>query len=199
MKLPRNGLWSSGAALRAGCRVPDLSLEPCDLHGAWPAMRGTAAPEHGGTGRGDEEAHISASPDGLRGRFGVLKAARIKWLGLLMSASLRRRTDCSAAPTEQTANRLALFPTLTPRRQTARRNRTVCRVAWRPRVRINGVLCAANWAANPRKVISERQRSARARGGRPRANKAASCPLCARKLRYVSPIERATRQRTCSC
>ena len=34
MKLPRNGLWSSWAVLRAGCRVPDLSLEPCNLHGA---------------------------------------------------------------------------------------------------------------------------------------------------------------------
>jgi hypothetical protein len=54
VKLPRDGLWSSWAALRARCCVPDLSLKLCDLHGARPAVRGTAAPEHGGTGRGDE-------------------------------------------------------------------------------------------------------------------------------------------------
>jgi hypothetical protein len=33
----------------------------------------------------------------LRGKFGALRAACIKWLGLLMSASLRRRRDGSAA------------------------------------------------------------------------------------------------------
>ena len=32
MKQPLNGLWGGGAALRAECRVPDLSLELRDLH-----------------------------------------------------------------------------------------------------------------------------------------------------------------------
>ena len=63
MKQPPNRLWSGGAALRARCRVPDLSLELRDLHGARAAMRSAAPAEHGSTGRGDEEAHISAPPD----------------------------------------------------------------------------------------------------------------------------------------
>ena len=65
MKQPPNGLWGGGAALRAGSRVPDLSLELRDLHGARAAIRSVAAAEHAGTGRGDDKAHISAPPDGL--------------------------------------------------------------------------------------------------------------------------------------
>jgi hypothetical protein len=88
MKLPGNGLWGGGAALRAGCCVPDLSPKPCDLHGARPAMRGTAAPEHGSTGRSDEEAHISAPPDGLtryiwRVESCAYQMARVAHVGLL--------------------------------------------------------------------------------------------------------------------
>src|SRR5438128_802511 len=79
----------------------------------------------------------------LRRRFGVLKAALIKWLGLLMSASLRRRTDGSAALTQQTANRLALFPTLTPPRQTS----LVCATAsWAsPRTFAENSIGMSNW------------------------------------------------------
>jgi len=71
MKQPLNGLWGGGAALRAGSRVPDLSLELRDLQVARAAMRSAAAAEHGDTGRGDEEAHISAPPDGLTRRIRV--------------------------------------------------------------------------------------------------------------------------------
>ena len=62
MKQPLNGLWGGGAALRAGSRVPDLSLELRDLKVARAATRSAAPAEHGGTGRGDEEAYISAPP-----------------------------------------------------------------------------------------------------------------------------------------
>ena len=62
MKQPLNGLWCGGAALRAGSRVPDLSLELRDLKVARAATRRAAPAEHGGTDRGDEEAHISAPP-----------------------------------------------------------------------------------------------------------------------------------------
>ena len=65
MKQPHNGLWGGGAALRAGSSVLDLSLELRDLQGARAAMRSAAAAEHAGPGRGDEEAYISAPPDGL--------------------------------------------------------------------------------------------------------------------------------------
>src|SRR5580704_12700615 len=65
MKQPPNGLWGRGAALRAGSSVPDLLLELCDLQGARAAIRSAAAVKHAGTGRGDEEAHISAPSDGL--------------------------------------------------------------------------------------------------------------------------------------
>jgi hypothetical protein len=62
MKQPLNGLWCGGAALRAGSRVPDLSLELRDLKVARAATRRAVPAEHGGTDRGDEEAHISAPP-----------------------------------------------------------------------------------------------------------------------------------------
>jgi hypothetical protein len=60
MKQPLNGLWGGGAALRAGSRVPDLSLELRDLKVARAATRSAAPAEHGGTRHGDEEAYISA-------------------------------------------------------------------------------------------------------------------------------------------
>jgi hypothetical protein len=51
------------AVQNAGSRVPDLSLELRDLKVARAALRAGLPPaEHGGTDRGDEEAHISAPP-----------------------------------------------------------------------------------------------------------------------------------------
>ena len=46
--------WVSRAGFLAGVG---------DLHGARAAIRSAAAAEHAGTGRGDEEAHMSAPPN----------------------------------------------------------------------------------------------------------------------------------------
>jgi len=66
MELRPQGLWTGRTAAQAGRGQPDLSLELRDLRRARSAM-GSAAAEHGGSERGNQEAaDISLPPNGSR-------------------------------------------------------------------------------------------------------------------------------------
>ena len=127
----------------------------------------------------------------LCSRFGALSSARIRWIELLMSISLKRRREGSATAIEQTANRLALFPTLTQGLQTARRDRPDCR-----RVATES---ANQWCALCSKLGSKPTKIIRGAKKRERAGVTSSenCVLPTLRAEAQLPLayERTTRQR----
>src|SRR5204863_2470773 len=98
----------------------------------------------------------------LRRRFGVLKAALVKWLGLLMSPSLR----VERMARRHSQSRLQIVWLYSRRSHHLGKRRvgtgTDCRTGLRGDREYGSMAFAAGGAANSQKAISERQRSASA-------------------------------------
>jgi hypothetical protein len=132
----------------------------------------------------------------LRGKFGGLKAAGIKWLGFLISASLRRRRDGSAATHTGDCKSPGFIPDTrlnglrqTPNQQTARSSGTIAG---------RRLITTASHCADEYRALCRGSKPTKSDDGRPKersagtrlpANASASCrfalgtPAAARLIR----------------